>query len=59
MSIPGLINDPVVFRMRADPEPQEAIGYLDSKSTMLQPNSGGPSRMELLELNGGMSQIVF
>jgi hypothetical protein len=54
-----IVNKAVILRMSPDPEPQKAVGYLDSKSAVMQPDLCRPDRIKLLELKRGMSRIVF
>jgi hypothetical protein len=55
--LPDRSDDFVVFGMRADPEPQQAIRRFDGDCPIVEPDTSRPEAADLLEAEGGVSRV--
>ncbi len=55
----GLANQSVILCMGPNPKPDDAVRRIDSKRTIVKPDSGGPEPAHLLETQRWMLGIRF
>jgi len=53
------LNHSLVFVMRSNPEPKQSIRDFDRKGTIMSSDSHGAVSANLLEVQGGMSEVCF
>ena len=52
------IDEPVILRVRANPEPHDAVTLFDPESAMAATDANRPETIDLLEVQRGMPRLV-